>query len=51
MPISGAITTAAVMNLPGTPITGNRFQTEKTTYNAAKQAVNAMFSADGVFKY
>jgi hypothetical protein len=40
------MTTAAVIYLPETPITGNKFQTEKTTYKAAKHAVNAMFRVD-----
>jgi hypothetical protein len=47
MPIKGAVTTAALMNLPSAPMTGNRFQIEKTTYMAAKQAVKAIFLVDG----
>ena len=48
MPIKGAVTTAALINVPwGAPTTGNSFQTEKTTYIAAKEAVKAMFLVDG----
>jgi hypothetical protein len=47
MPIKGAVTTAALMNLFSVPMTGNRFQTEKTTYRAAKQAVRAAFLVEG----
>lgn len=46
MPIKGAVKVAAVMNLRSAPMTGNRFQTEKTTYRAAKQAIRAIFLAD-----
>jgi hypothetical protein len=47
MPIKGAVRVAALINLPSTPITGNTFQTEKTTYRAAKQDVRAIFLANG----
>lgn len=47
MPIKGAVRVAALMNLPPAPITGNTFQTEKTTYRAAKQDIRAIFLADG----
>jgi hypothetical protein len=46
-PIKGAVRTAALINLSPVPITGNIFQTEKTTYRAAKQDVSAIFLADG----
>jgi len=46
MPIKGAVTTAAVMNLPWAPTTGKRVHVEKITYRAAKHAVNAMFLDD-----
>jgi len=47
MPIKGAVITAALIDVPrGSPTTGKSFQTEKTTYTAAKQAVKAVFLAD-----
>jgi len=46
MPIRGAVKVAALMNFPSAPMTGNKFQTEKTTYNAAKQVVRAIMRVD-----
>lgn len=46
MPNKGAITTAALIHLSSVPMTGNRFQREKTTYRAAKHAVKAIFLVD-----
>jgi len=41
MPITGAMTDAAVMVLPKKPITWNIGEKARTTYKAVKQAINA----------